>query len=87
MCFKAPCPSRGVFLPGGGELNERRGALLYTDAGGKPGPPELAGPAAARQAVSHAWHEGQCLEIMGRLEQEPGAQPRLHVSSVLGPCR
>lgn len=87
LCVKAPCPSRGVFLPSAGGLNARRRALLYTDADGTSGPPEFVGPPAAREAASRAWRGFACIEIIGRLEQDGDARPRLHVSQVLGPCR
>jgi len=86
MCIKAPCPSRGVFLPTGGGLNERRRALLYTDADGKSGPPEFVGSPAARQAASRAWHRLKCIEIIGHLEREGDARPRLHIARILGSC-
>lgn len=88
MCIKAPCPSRGVFLPiGGGLLNERRRALLYADVDGKSGPPEFVGSPAARQAASRAWHRLECIEIIGHLERDGDARPRLHISRILGSCR
>lgn len=87
MCVRTPCPSRGVFLPVDGGLNERRRALLYTDADGKSGPPEFIGAPAARQAASRAWRTLKCIEIMGHLERDGDAWPKLHISHVLGPCR
>ncbi|MCK9549238.1 hypothetical protein [Aquamicrobium sp.] len=87
MCVKAPCPSRGVFLPTGGGLNERRRALLYTDADGNSGPPQFIGAPAAREAADRAWRSLECIEIMGQLEQDGDVPPKLHISRVLGPCR
>lgn len=82
MCIKAPCPSRGVFLPGGGGLNDRRRALLYTDADGRSGPPEVFGTLAVRRTVNRAWRDFKCIEIMGRLDRVGDARPRLHVSRI-----
>ncbi len=87
MCIKAPCPSRGVFLPIGGGLNERRRALLYADADGKSGPREFVGAPAAREAACRAWHRLKCIEIIGHLERDGDARPRLHISRILGSCR
>jgi len=85
-CLRLPCPHRGVFLPGGSSLQARRAALLYADIDGRTDPPHLVSAPDIVMAVSAAWSDMKCVQVLGRLEPTDADRPTLYIARVVGRC-
>lgn len=84
--MRLPCPHRGVFLPGGGSLQARRAALLYADTDGRTGPPHLEAERDIVVAVSAAWSDMKCVQVLGRFEPADTDRPTLYIARLVGLC-
>lgn len=85
-CVRHPCPSKGVFVPGGGGLDVRKN-LVYSDLDGRAGAPPMIGDRAAVEIVTKAWNAMECVAIDGRLISGEDDKPVLRVDRVIGSCR
>lgn len=85
-CLRHPCPHRGVYLPGRGDLQKRKAALLYADTDGHAGAPRLVAAPDIAAAVNAAWFDMKCVQVLGQFEHAVSDRPSLRIARLVGPC-